>query len=173
MPSGKIVAQWHFLIRVFARQVREGADRQGVALDICLDCRGMYLPGTPWRCMNGWWCYPCVCLAVLMPSCSCRVPNVEISNFPIPLRDGLVIDVSFVCEFKCSSRAPVGWNTVCAILMTSYRPVSMSRTTNTRTSMVSCTYKAFAHAIIGISGQIHVDFLRLLWVLADKQMRST
>jgi len=33
-------------------------------------------------------------------------------------------------------------------------------------------HKAFAPAIIGMSGQIHVDFLRLLWVLADKQMRS-
>jgi len=36
--------------------------------------------------------------------------DVEISNFPISLRDGLVIDVSFVCEFKSSSRAPGGWN---------------------------------------------------------------
>ena len=33
-------------------------------------------------------------------------------------------------------------------------------------------YKAFAPAIVGMSGQIHADFLRLLWVLADKQMRS-
>ena len=32
--------------------------------------------------------------------------------------------------------------------------------------------KAFAPAIVGMSGQIHADFLRLLWVLADKQMRS-
>jgi len=32
--------------------------------------------------------------------------------------------------------------------------------------------KAFAPVIIGMSGQIHADFLRLLWVLADKQMRS-
>jgi len=36
--------------------------------------------------------------------------DVEISNFPTSLRDGLVIDVSFVCEFKGSSRAPGGWN---------------------------------------------------------------
>ena len=31
--------------------------------------------------------------------------------------------------------------------------------------------KAFALAIIGMSGQIHADFLWLLWVLVDKQMR--
>ena len=36
--------------------------------------------------------------------------DVEISNFPISFRDGLVIDVSFVCEFKGSSHAPGGWN---------------------------------------------------------------
>ena len=36
--------------------------------------------------------------------------DVEISNFPISLRDSLVIDVSFVCEFKGSSRAHRGWN---------------------------------------------------------------
>ena len=36
--------------------------------------------------------------------------NVEIFNFPISLRDGLVIDVSFVCEFEGSTRAPGGWN---------------------------------------------------------------
>jgi len=36
--------------------------------------------------------------------------DVEISNFHISLRDGLVIDVSFVCEFKGSSRAPGEWN---------------------------------------------------------------
>jgi len=33
-------------------------------------------------------------------------------------------------------------------------------------------HKAFAPAIVGMSGQIHADFLRLLWVLADEQMRS-
>ena len=63
--------------------------------------------------------------------------DVKIFNFPISLWDGLVIDVSFVCEFKGSSRAPGGWNTVCSILMTSYRPVPTSRTTNTRTFMGS------------------------------------
>jgi len=33
-------------------------------------------------------------------------------------------------------------------------------------------HKSFAPAIVGMSGQIHDDFLRLLWVFADKQMRS-
>ena len=64
-----------------------------------------------------------------------------------------------------------GGITVCTILMTSYRPVPTSRTTNTRTFMGS--HKAFAPAtVVGMSGQIHADFLRLLWVLADKQIQS-
>ena len=33
-------------------------------------------------------------------------------------------------------------------------------------------HKAFTPAIVGMSGQIYADFLRLLWVLADKYMRS-
>jgi len=37
--------------------------------------------------------------------------------------------------------------------------------------MGSCN-QAFAPAIVGMSCQIHANFLRLLWVLADKQLRS-
>ena len=33
-------------------------------------------------------------------------------------------------------------------------------------------HKAFAPAIVGMSGPMHADFLRLLWVFADKQMQS-
>ena len=36
--------------------------------------------------------------------------DVDIFKSPISLCDGLVIAVSFVCEFKGSSRAPGGWN---------------------------------------------------------------
>jgi len=96
--------------------------------------------------------------------------DVDISNFPISLGNGFVIDVIFVCEFMGSSRALGGWKiTVCVTLMTSYRLVPMSRTRITRRSMVS--HKTFAPAIAGMSSQIHVDLL-LLRVLADKQMRS-
>ena len=36
--------------------------------------------------------------------------DVEIQNFPHSFCDGLVIDLSFVCEFMSSSRVPGGWN---------------------------------------------------------------
>jgi len=31
--------------------------------------------------------------------------------------------------------------------------------------------EAFAPAMVGMSSQIHVDFLRLHWILVDKQMQ--
>jgi len=103
--------------------------------------------------------------------------DVEISNFPISLRDGLVIDVSFVREFKGSSRAPGGCNNG----MRHSNDVLQARA-NVKNNKYKDVYglvtkdvyghKAFAPAIVGMSGQIHTDFLRLLWVLADKQLRS-
>ena len=63
-----------------------------------------------------------------------------------------------------------GGITVCAILVTSYRPVNVKN--NKYKDFYGIVHKAFAPAIIGMSGQIQADFLRLLWVLADKQMRS-
>jgi len=62
--------------------------------------------------------------------------DVEISNFPISLWDGLVIDG--LCVSSRVAVVPLGGGiTVCAILMTSYRPVQTSRTTNSRTFMGS------------------------------------
>ena len=101
--------------------------------------------------------------------------NVEISNFPISLRDGLVIDVSFVCEFKGSSRAPGGWNNGVRhsndVLQARANAMTV-KNKKYKDVYGLVNHKAFAPAIIGMSGQIHVDFLRLLWVLADKQLRS-
>jgi len=95
--------------------------------------------------------------------------DVEISNFPISLRDGLVIDVSFVCEFKGSNRAPGGWNNS----VRHSNDVLQARA-NVKNNKYKDVYglKAFAPAIIGMSGQIHADFLRILWVLAEKQLQS-
>ena len=97
--------------------------------------------------------------------------DVEISYFPISLRDGLVIDVSFVCEFKGSSRAPGEWNDV----VRHFNDVLEARANvknNKYKDVYGIVHKAFAPVIVGMSGQIHADFLRLLWVLADKHMRS-
>ena len=69
--------------------------------------------------------------------------DVEISDFPISLRDGLVIGVSS----RVAAEHLGGGITVCAILMTSYRPVPRSRTTNTRTSMGSW---ARGHGLVGL-----------------------
>ena len=83
--------------------------------------------------------------------------DVEISNFTISLRDGLVIEVSFVCEFKGSSRAPRGWNNG----VRHSNDVLQARA-NVKNNKYKDVYglvsKAFAPAIIGMSGQIFFGF---------------
>jgi len=98
--------------------------------------------------------------------------DVEISNFPISLWDGLVIDVSFVCEFKGSSRAPGGWNN-----SVRHSNVILQALANVKNNKYKDVYgivhKAFAPAIIGMSGQIHADFLWLLRVLGFNRCSCT
>ena len=91
-------------------------------------------------------------------------------NFPLSLGDGLVIDVSFVCEFKGNSRAPGGWNNSVRH-SNDVLQVRANVKNNKYKEVYGIVDKAFAPAIVGISGQIHADFLRFLWVLADKQIR--
>ena len=77
--------------------------------------------------------------------------DVEISNFPISLRDGLVIDVSFVCELKGSSRAPGGWN----YGVHQSNDVLQARANvknNKYKDVYGIVHKAFAPAIVGMSG---------------------
>ena len=95
--------------------------------------------------------------------------DVKNQNFPLPLCDSFIIDVSFVCEFTSSSRALGGWNNgVC------HTNDDLKARASVKNNKHSEAYGlvAFAPAIFGMSGQIHADFLRLLWVLADQQMRS-
>ena len=91
-----------------------------------------------------------------------------------------------MCEFKGSSGAPGGWDngvrhsndvlqahanvknnkykTLEIIIDLPFRfPIN-----NIISQGRVWTHKAFAPAIIGMSCQIHADFLRLLWVLAHK-----
>jgi len=100
--------------------------------------------------------------------------DVEISNFPISLCDGLVIDVSYVCDFKGSRRAPGGWNNSVRhtndVLQARANIKNQYQEYQIQGRLWS--HKAFVPAIIGMSGQIHADFLRLLCVLADEQLRS-
>jgi len=88
----------------------------------------------------------------------------------------IIINVSFEREFKSSSVHLGGGITVCAILIKSYRPVPMSRITNTRTSVVSwsvidvssvCEFMGSSRALGGCNNsvrrthdvlQAHVNF---------------
>jgi len=71
----------------------------------------------------------------------------------------------YVCEFKGSSRAPVGWDN--GVRHSNDVLQARAKVKNNKYKDVY-GHKAFAPAIVGMSGQIHVDFRRLLWVLADK-----
>jgi len=50
---------------------------------------------------------------------TCKQGDVKIQNFPLSLCNSFVIDVSFVREFKGSSRALGGWNDGVRTLMMS------------------------------------------------------
>jgi len=79
--------------------------------------------------------------------------DVEFSKFPISLWDGRVIDVSFVCEFKGSSRASGGWNNG----VRHSNDVLQARANvknNKYKDVYGLVQKAFAPAIAGMSGQI-------------------
>ena len=67
---------------------------------------------------------------------------------------------------KGSSCATGGWNN------SEHHTHDVRRArANVKTNKYSDTYghKAFAPAITGMSGKVHVHFMRLLWFLADKQ----
>jgi len=84
--------------------------------------------------------------------------DVEIQNFPLSLCDSLVIDVSFLCEFAGSSCALGGCNNN----VRHTNDILKARAT-VQNNKYSEAYGlvAFAPAIVGMSGQIHADFLRL------------
>ena len=87
------------------------------------------------------------------------------------MRIYVVIDVSFVCEFKGSRRAPGGWKN--GVRHSNDVLQARSNVKNNKYKDVyGLVHKAFAPAIAGMSGQIHADFLWLLLVLADKFMRA-
>ena len=76
-----------------------------------------------------------------------------------------------MCEIKGSSRAPGVWDNS----VRHSNDVLKARANvknNKYKDVYGVIHKAFAPAILGMSGQIHADFLRLLWVFADKQMWS-
>ena len=93
----------------------------------------------------------------------CKQGDVEISNFPISLRIGLVIDVSFCVSSRVAAVPLGGGITVCDILMTPYRPVPTSRTTNTRKFMGSysqgvCTLSQLSLCTYNPDHSLYNDF---------------
>ena len=72
---------------------------------------------------------------------------------------------------KGKSRDPGGWHN-----SVRHSNDVLQASVNVKNNKYKVAYglvnKAYAPAIAGVSGQIHADFLRLLWVLGDKQTWS-
>jgi len=94
--------------------------------------------------------------------------DVELVNFGLVGSNNLVIDVSICCDH-------VGISTVNNGHLNG--KMHTNNYLQARAGVKNRRYKddyaavgtAFAPAIVSVAGQIHPEFLRLLWVLADKQ----
>jgi len=97
--------------------------------------------------------------------------DVEILNFGLDGSNNLVIDVSIVCDHIGNSAVNNGH--LNGKMQTNDYLQEHAGVKNMRYKAyysVVCT--AFAPAIVSVAGQIHPKFLRLLWVLADKQTHN-
>jgi len=100
-----------------------------------------------------------------------RQGDVELVNFGLDGYNNLVIDVSICCDH-------IGNSTVNNKHLNG--KMHTKDYLQARVGVKNRRYKddyaavgtAFATAIVSVAGQIHPKFLRLLWVLADKQTRN-
>ena len=76
----------------------------------------------------------------------------------------MVLSLMFPLCVKGKSRDPGGWNNS---VRHSNDVLQARENVNKYKDVYGIVHKAFAPAIVGMSGQIHADFLRLLWVIAD------
>jgi hypothetical protein len=91
--------------------------------------------------------------------------------FPLAGCDGLVIDYSITCEFAGGCRANGGWRI--GQLHTNDILEARARVkTNKYKDAYALVPEAMSPAIVSVSGRIHIAFLRLLWILADNQVKS-
>jgi len=92
----------------------------------------------------------------------------ELVNFGLDGSKNLVIDVSICCDHIRNSTVNNGhlngkMHTI------DYLQARAGMKNNRYKNDYAAVGTAFAPAIVSVAGQIHPEFLRLLWVLADKQ----
>jgi len=87
-------------------------------------------------------------------------------EFGIPGYNDLVWDVSLVCD-RIGSSTPHGFNG--KLQLGAYLNARAHIKINRYRRDYAAKNIAFAPAILSIAGKTHLEFLRLLWVLADMQ----
>ena len=97
--------------------------------------------------------------------------DVELVSFGLDGFNNLVIEVSICCNHIGNSTVNNGH-----LSGKMYTNDYLQARTGVKDRMYKEDYAAvdavFAPAIVSVAGQIHPEFLRLLWVLADKQTRN-
>ena len=97
--------------------------------------------------------------------------DVELLNFGLDGYTNLVIDVSICCDHIGSSTVQNG-NLNGRMQTNDYLEERARVKIRKYRHDYAVVGTAFAPAIVSVAGQIHPEFLRLLWVLADKQTRN-
>jgi len=96
--------------------------------------------------------------------------DVELVNFGLDGSNNLVIDVSICCDHIGNSTVNNG-HLNCKMHTNGYLQARAGVKNNRYKENYAAVGTVFAPAIVSVAGQIYPEFLRLLWVLADKQTR--
>jgi len=96
--------------------------------------------------------------------------DVELVNFGLVGFNNLVIDVSICCDHIGNSIVNNG-HLNGKIHTNDYLQARAGAENRKYKEDYAAVGTAFAPAIISVAGQIHPEFLRLLWVLADSTLR--
>jgi len=97
--------------------------------------------------------------------------DVELVNFGLDCYNSLVIDVSICYDHVGNSTINNG-HLNGNMHTNDYLQARATIKNNQYKADYAAVCTAFAPAIVPVAGQIHPEFLRLLWVLADKQTRN-
>jgi len=97
--------------------------------------------------------------------------DVEIVNFGLDGSNSLVIDVLICCDHVGNSTINNG-HLNGKMHTHDYLQARAVIKNNWYKADYAAVGMAFAPAVVSVVGQIHPEFLRLLWVLADKQTRN-
>jgi len=98
--------------------------------------------------------------------------DVELVNFGFDGYNSLVIDVSICCDHVDNSTINNG-HLNGKMHTNDYLQARATIKNNRYKADYAAVGTVFAPAIVSVAGQIHSEFLRLVWVLADKQTRKS